>query len=137
MKLQSCAKMLSLPLVGVAPLWFVFFTLVRYRGRRTWAIPTASPSRVSEQQISLGLDAGYCTAPAVVPQLRDEIATAWRLPLGQRVEVCLRGGQRSAVTGILELLRAPDYPWDPHQPLKLAIAGLIFSSREIDRWTIL
>ena len=137
MKLQSCAKMLSLPLVGVALLWFVFFTLVRYRGRRTWAIPTAFPSSVNEQQISLGLDAGYTTAPAVVPQLLDEIATAWRLPLGQRVEVCLRGGQRSAVTGILELLRAPDYPWYPQQPLKLAISGLIFSSREIDRWTIL
>lgn len=90
--------------------------------------------RLSEHQISLGLDAGYNTEPAVVPALRDEIAATWRLPLGQRVEVGFRG-QRSVVTGILELYRAPDYPWDPHQPLQLRISGLVFSSREIERWT--
>jgi hypothetical protein len=89
---------------------------------------------LSEHQISLGLDAGYNTEPAVVPTLRDEIAATWRLPLGQRVEVGING-QRSVVTGILELFYAPDYPWDPHQPLQLRISGLIFSSREIERWT--
>jgi hypothetical protein len=57
-------------------------------------------------------------------------------PLGQRVEVCFRG-ERSAIAGKLELLRAPDYPWDRHQPLQLAVAGLVFSSRDIERWTIL
>ncbi|MDA1056171.1 MAG: hypothetical protein O3C40_37810 [Planctomycetota bacterium] len=92
---------------------------------------------MSEQQISLELDVGYQTAPAVVPELRDEIAATWGLPLGQRVEICFRGGERSAVTGILELLRAPNYPWEPRQSLQLGIAGLIFSSREIDRWTII
>lgn len=135
MKLQSWAKTLSLPLVGVVRLRFVFFTLARYRGRRTWATPAAFFPRLSEQQISLALDAGYTTAPAVVLELRDEIAAAWSLPLGQRVEVCFRGGERSAITGILELLRAPDYPWVPHQPLKLGISGFVFSSREIASWT--
>jgi len=91
--------------------------------------------RVDEHQISLDLDPGFNTAPAVVSELRDEIAAVWGLPLGQRVEVCFRGGERSAVTGILELLRAPDYPWDPHQALHLGIAGFVFSSREIERWT--
>ncbi len=90
---------------------------------------------VDERQISLDLDTGFTAAPVVVSELRDEIAAAWGLPLGQRVEVCFRGGERSAVTGVLELLRAPDYPWDPHQALKLGIAGFVFSSREIERWT--
>lgn len=90
---------------------------------------------LDERQISLDLNTGFTAAPAVVSELRDEIASAWGLPLGQRVEVCFRGGDRSAVTGVLELLRAPDYPWDPHQALKLGIAGFVFSSREIERWT--
>jgi len=89
---------------------------------------------VSEQQLHLGLDSGFNHAPVVVSELRDEIAAAWSLPLGQRVEVSFRG-QRSAVTGTLELLRAPDYPWDPRQPLQLGIAGLVFSNREIASWT--
>jgi hypothetical protein len=89
---------------------------------------------MSEHQICLDLDVGYQSAPVVVPALRDEIAVAWGLPIGQRVEVCFRGGERSAVTGTLELVRAPNYPWDPRQALHLRIAGLIFSSREIERW---
>jgi hypothetical protein len=92
---------------------------------------------VSEHQASLGLDMGYEPAPVVVPALREEIAAAWGYPLGQRVEICFRGGQRSAICGRLELLRAPDYPWDTCQPLQLAIAGFVFSSREIGQWTSL
>lgn len=92
---------------------------------------------MDEQQSSLDLDPGFQPAPPLVPELRDEVAALWGYPLGQQVEVCFRGGERSAVTGKLELLRAPDYPWDPRQPLRLAIAGLVFSSREIDRWAIL
>lgn len=88
-----------------------------------------------EQQISLGFDLPHNPAPAVVPELRDEIAEAWGLPLGERIEVCFLGSQRATITGTLELLSTPDYPWNPHQPLKLHIAGLIFSSREIERWT--
>lgn len=137
MRLQSWAKTLSLPLVGVARLTVVFFI--------TWSLTRPiNPGQlqppffsVSEQQISLELDVGYQTAPVVVSQLRDEIAATWGLPLGQRVEICFRGGERSAVTGILELLRAPDYPWEPRQALQLGIAGFIFSSRDIDRWTII
>jgi hypothetical protein len=136
MKLQSCAKTLSLPLVGVALFRLSFFTLGRYATAQPWATPTAFSS-VAEQQISLGLDTGFQPGPAVVPELRDEIAIAWGFPLGQRVEIGFRGGQRSAISGKLELLRAPDYPWDPRQPLQLAIAGFVFSSREIGQWTIL
>jgi hypothetical protein len=137
MKLQSCARTLSLPLVGVALFRLVIFTLGRYRGRPTLGNSNRLFSSVDEHQASLGLDAGYQPAPVVVPALRDEIAAAWGYPLGQRVEICFRGGQRSAISGRLELLRAPDYPWDPRQPLQLAIAGFVFSSREIGQWTIL
>jgi hypothetical protein len=90
---------------------------------------------VAEYQSSLGLDAGYEPAPAVVPELRDEIASAWGLPLGERVEIYLCGSERCAVTGVLEILCTPDYPWDPHQALKLRASGFLFSSREIERWT--
>ena len=92
---------------------------------------------MSEHQISLGLDDVYHPAPAAPPELREEIAQAWGLPLGSRVEVCFRDSQRSAMTGTLELLTAPDYPWNPRQTLQLRIAGFVFSSREIDRWTII
>jgi hypothetical protein len=90
-----------------------------------------------EHQISLGFDVGYHREPPVVPELRDEIAQAWGLPLGQRVEVCFLGSQRAAITGLLELLTTPDYPWDSRQSLQLRIAGFVFSSREIERWTTL
>jgi hypothetical protein len=65
---------------------------------------------MGEHQISLGFDVGYNCEPVVGPELRDEIARAWGLPLGQRVEVCFRGSQRAAIAGTLELLTTPDYP---------------------------
>ena len=91
---------------------------------------------MAEHQTDLRLDVGYAPAPAVVPELRDEIAAAWGLPLGQRVEVSLRS-ERCLLRGVLELQRAPDYPWDGRQALQLAVAGYVFSSREMERWTVL
>jgi len=92
---------------------------------------------MEEEQTNLNFDLDYSTAPTVVPELRDEIARAWGLPLGQRVEVCFVGSQRAAVTGVLELRSTPDFPWNPKQTLRLHIRGLEFSSREIERWTLL
>jgi hypothetical protein len=91
---------------------------------------------MAEHQTNLRLDVGYEPAPAVVSELRDEIAAAWGLPLGQRVEVSLRN-ERCALRGVLELQRAPDYPWDGRQALQLVVAGFVFSSREMERWTVL
>jgi hypothetical protein len=88
-----------------------------------------------EQQINLGLDITHTIAPAVVPELRDEIAQAWGLPIGERAEVRFRGSQRAAITGILELITSPDFPWNPRQALQLRIAGFVFSNREIESWT--
>lgn len=85
-------------------------------------------------QDEFGFDAPYAPAPAALPELRDEIARVWALPLGERVEVSFRGGERAVIAGVLELADPPAYPWDPHEPLRLRIAGLPFSSREIDRW---
>lgn len=90
---------------------------------------------MGEHQTSLDLELGYSPEQVAIPELRDEIAQVWGLPLGERVEVCFRGSERAAVTGVLELRGTPDYPWDAHQPLQLRIAGLAFSSREIERWT--
>jgi hypothetical protein len=90
---------------------------------------------MAEHQLSLSLDSAYSTAPEILPDLRDEIAGVWGLPLGERVEVCFRGADRSSITGILELVVAPDYPWDSHKPIRLKISGFVFSSLEIDRWT--
>ena len=90
---------------------------------------------MGEQQIRLELEISSSAASAGPSDIRDEIARAWGLPLGQQVEVCFRGSQRAAITGTLELLSTPNYPWDPHQPLQLRIAGFTFDSREIERWT--
>jgi len=91
---------------------------------------------MAEHQSSLKLGIGYETAPAVESSLRQEIASAWGLPLGECVEVSLRT-ERCALRGILELQSAPDYPWDGRQPLKLSVAGFGFSSREIESWRVL
>ncbi len=93
---------------------------------------------MAEHQTDLRLDVGYDPAPAVVSELREEIAAAWGLPLGQRVEVSLRD-ERCAPLGVLELRRAPDYPWDGlGKALQLVkVAGFVFSSREMERWTVL
>lgn len=91
---------------------------------------------MAEHQTSLRLDVSYEAEPAVGTELRDEIAAAWGLPLGQRVEVSLRS-QRCALRGILELQRAPDYPWDGRQALHLAVAGFVFNSRDLEHWTAL
>ena len=85
-------------------------------------------------QLDLNLDIVTSVVPEAAPGLRDEIASAWGLPLGEHVEICFRGSLRSAIKGRLLLSSAPGFPWDPRQPLQLSIAGLIFSSREIERW---
>ena len=91
---------------------------------------------MAEHQTNLRLEVGYEPAPAVESALREEIAAAWGLPLGQRVEVSLRN-ERCALRGVLELQRAPDYPWDGRQALQLAVAGFVFSSREMEHWAVL
>lgn len=88
-----------------------------------------------EHQSSLPLDDSHAPAPVAPLELRDEIAQAWNLPLGQRVEISFRDGQLDAIRGSLELAAPPAYPWNPREPLALRIAGFTFNSRAIAHWT--
>lgn len=88
-----------------------------------------------EHQSDLPLDTPLSREPAAPPQLRDEIARAWGLPLGERVEISFRDGQLDTLAGQLELAAAPDFPWNPREPLTLRIAGFTFSTRDIERWS--
>lgn len=87
-----------------------------------------------EHQSDLPLEAGFGAEPAALPELRVEIAHVWGLPIDERVEISFRDAQIDALTGMLELAAAPDFPWNPRQPLTLRIAGFTFSSRDIERW---
>ena len=88
-----------------------------------------------ENQTDLPLDALSHSGSPPAPELRDEIAAAFGLPLGERVHVSFRDSQIDAIAGKLELVVAPAYPWNPREPLALRVAGFTFSSRDIERWT--
>jgi hypothetical protein len=88
-----------------------------------------------EHQPGLPFDAPYQPEPAAPPELRDEIARAWGLPLGERVEITFRNESRDTITGRLKLRSSPDFPWNPRQPLRLRVNGFEFDSRAIERWT--
>jgi len=94
---------------------------------------------MSADQFALAFDPSPVLQPGVVPHLRDEIARVWGLPLGERVEITFRPAfSVPAIGGLLELRASPArYPWDPHEPLALRIAGCDFTSRDIERWTLL
>ena len=66
----------------------------------------------------------------------NEVSTAWQLPVGRVVRVDLRDHDVPGLQGMLELSRAPDLPLDPHQPLKLRVGGVEFSSRQIAAWAL-
>lgn len=63
-------------------------------------------------------------APALPPSLDEEIAAAWRVPVGKRVHVSLRQHDMPGTSGLLEITRAPDWPFNPRRPLALRI-GLV------------
>jgi hypothetical protein len=93
-----------------------------------------------ELQSDLPLDATAASAspaegPAVLPELRDEMAAAWRLPIGERVEISFLHEQLDTIAGILEIAAPPSFPWNPREPLALRVAGFAFSSRDIAQWT--
>jgi hypothetical protein len=91
-------------------------------------------------QLSFGSSpsSGTSASPEPIPHLRDEIAQVWGLPLGERVEVTFRPAfPVPAASGLFELRASPSrYPWDPHEPLALRVAGCDFTSRDIERWKV-
>lgn len=91
----------------------------------------------ADDQLALAFDSSPQLATGPVPHLRDEIARAWSLPLGERVELTFRPGfPLASLVGVLELRASPDLPWNPRQPLALRIAGQDFTSRDIDHWKL-
>lgn len=90
---------------------------------------------MSEHQTALPFDTPYQPAPGAPTELRDEIARAWGLPLGEPAEITLRNDSLDTITGRLELVSSPDFPWNPRQPLQLRVNGFEFDSRAIERWT--
>jgi hypothetical protein len=71
------------------------------------------------------------------PTLDEEIAAAWQVPIGKRVHVTLRRHDVAGTTGRLEIARAPDWPFDPHQPLALRIGHVAFTHQQIESWALL
>lgn len=92
---------------------------------------------MSEYQTDLIFASDAAPAPAPLSSLRDEIARAWGLPLGARVQIGFHPAFPVAnAAGILELRSAPGFPRDPRQPLALRVAGCDFTSRDIAHWTL-
>ena len=75
--------------------------------------------------------------PLADDPLVSDIANAWSLPVGKKIRVHLKDGENLRVLdGRLELVSAPDVPFDPRQALSLRIRGYVFSSRVISGWAI-
>ncbi|MCX6936276.1 MAG: hypothetical protein NTU80_00030 [Verrucomicrobia bacterium] len=89
-----------------------------------------------DDQLDFVFDSAPALQPGPVPHLRDEIARIWGLPLGEHVEITLLRGSCDALRGRLQLEAGPDLPMNPRQPLALSIAGVRFSSRDIERWKL-
>lgn len=90
---------------------------------------------MAEHQISLGFDADHAVAPSAPVEILEEIAKAWSLPIGEKIEVTLRSGDVARLVGKLELISVPSYPWDGREPLRLRITGFVFSNRDIEHWS--
>ena len=61
---------------------------------------------MSEHQTHLPLEATFSVAPESPPELRDEIASIWGLPLGKRVSASFGDRKLAGVAGVLELVTA-------------------------------
>ena len=66
--------------------------------------------------------------------LLQEVSAAWGLPIGLRVRVSVRDSSLPELSGRLELITAPDLPFNPRVALRLRVSGVVFSSAEIVEW---
>jgi hypothetical protein len=71
------------------------------------------------------------------PSLDDEIAAAWRVPIGRRVRVALSGHDLPAAEGLLEVAEAPAFPFDARRALRLRIRHVEFTNRQIESWVLI
>lgn len=73
---------------------------------------------------------------ALVPELADEVAARWGLPVGKRARVVLRGHQLEALAGWVQLDRLPELPFDGREVLRLRIGRETFTSRQVAGWSL-
>jgi hypothetical protein len=71
----------------------------------------------------------------LAPNLTDEVARAWGLPVGRWARVTLRGHAVDELTGLVQIEGLPDLPFDPRQPLRLRIGRESFTSRQVTGWS--
>jgi hypothetical protein len=72
-----------------------------------------------------------------VPTLDDEIAAAWRVPMGRRARIVLREHDVPVVEGVLEAAEGPAFPFDGRRLLPLRVGRVEFTNRQIESWTLL
>lgn len=98
-----------------------------------------------EEQLSL-----YATTPLgqsgestqaggtdLVPELTDEMAAVWGLPVGRRARMTLRGHTLDELSGRVKIARLPGLPLDPREELQLCIGLETFTSRQVSGWCLL
>lgn len=73
----------------------------------------------------------------LAPELADEVAAGWGLPIGKKARVTLRGHQLEALAGWLQLEGLPNLPFDGREALRLRIGRDMFTSRQVAGWHLL
>jgi hypothetical protein len=72
----------------------------------------------------------------LAPELADEAARVWGLPVGRRARVTLRGHAMDGLHGLVQIAGLPDLPFDASRPLRLRVGHVEFTSRQVSAWTL-
>ena len=72
----------------------------------------------------------------LAPELADEAARVWGLPVGRHARVTLRGHAVDELSGLVQIAALPDLPFDGRKPLRLRIGHEEFTSRQVTGWTL-
>jgi hypothetical protein len=73
----------------------------------------------------------------LAPELADEVAAVWGLPVGRRARVTLCGHVVDELSGLLQIAGLPELPLDARRVLRLRIGHLEFTSRQVTGWSAL
>ena len=72
----------------------------------------------------------------LAPELADEAAAAWGLPVGRVARVTLRGHAVDELTGLVQIAGLPELPLDARKTLRLRIGREEFTSRQVTGWSL-
>lgn len=72
----------------------------------------------------------------LAPELADEAAAVWGLPVGRRARVTLRGHAVDELRGLVQIAGLPELPFDARRPLRLRIGHEEFTSRQVTGWSL-